>query len=197
MASIQGLPQPATTALLVVDVQRGFDDDPAHWGRRNNPDCEANIERLIEHWRSAGGPIVFVRHDSTEDGSPLRPDQPGNDFKECVSGEPDLLVAKSVNSAFIGEPDLSAWLTEREIGAVAVCGISTNHCCETTARMGANLGFEVSFVLDATHSFDRTGPDGTELDADTLARATATNLHGEFARVVDTAELLARPAAIG
>ena len=32
----------ARTALIVVDVQRGF-DDASYWGRRNNPDCERNV----------------------------------------------------------------------------------------------------------------------------------------------------------
>ena len=62
--------------------------------------------------------------------------------------------------------------------------------CETTARVAGNLGYAVTFVLDATHTFDRTGPDGTTLTAAELARATATNLHGEFATVVSTAEVL-------
>ncbi len=30
-------------------------------------------------------------------------------------------------------------------------GIQTNHCAETTARMGGNLGHDVRFVLGATH----------------------------------------------
>jgi hypothetical protein len=56
--------------------------------------------------------------------------------------------------------------------------------------VGGNLGHDVLFALDATHTFDRTGPDGTRMTADELARATATNLHGEFATVVSTADLL-------
>jgi nicotinamidase-related amidase len=55
--------------------------------------------------------------------------------------------------------------------------------------MGANLGYEVLFALDATHTFDRTGPDGAAMTADELARATATSLHGEFAAVVVTEAL--------
>ena len=111
-------------------------------------------------------------------------------FKDVVTGEPDLLVSKSVNSAFYGEPDLDAWLRSRAIARIALCGITTDHCVETTARMGANLGYDVLFALDATHTFDRTGPDGTVMTADELARATATSLHEEFAAIVRTADLV-------
>ena len=176
------------SALIVVDVQRGFDEP--RWGRRNNPDCESNIGALIRHWRKMRQPIVFVRHDSTSPGSPLQPGTGGNAFKEVIQGEPDLLVTKSVNSAFYGAPDLHAWLREGGHQRIVICGITTNHCCETTARMGGNLGYDVQFVLDATHTFDRRGPDGTVITADDLARATATNLHGEFAAVVNTAAAL-------
>lgn len=177
-------------ALIVVDVQRGF-ADAAFWGPRNNPSSEANVAALVEHWRSTRRPLVFVRHDSDNTASPLHPSGPGNAFQEFLSGEPDLLVAKHVNSSFHGTPDLQAWLTERDIEQIVVCGISTNHCCETTARVGGNLGFDVAFALDATHTFDRAAPDGTTVDADLLAHITATNLHGEFATVVTTADLLA------
>ena len=95
-------------ALIVVDVQRGF-DDPV-WGVRNNPDCERNIARLIEHWREHGRPLAFVRHDSDEPGSSLEPGSPGHAFKDVITGEPDLLVSKTVNSSFHGEPSLQAWL---------------------------------------------------------------------------------------
>lgn len=178
------------TALVVVDVQRGF-DDADYWGQRNNPECEANIARLIAEWREHGRPIVFVRHDSVRPGAPLHPDSPGNAFKECVTGEPDLLVSKSVNSSFHGSPDLDAWLRGRDIGSMVVCGITTNHCCETTARVGGNLGYRVLFAADATHTFDRADVDGVVIPADELVRFTAANLHGEFATVVATADLVA------
>jgi nicotinamidase-related amidase len=171
-------------ALVVIDVQEGF-NDAAYWGERNNPACEGNIAALIAHWREHGRPLVYVRHDSTDPASPLRPGQPGNAFKPIVSGTPDLLISKHTNSCFYGEPDLHAWLTERGISQLVLCGITTNHCCETTARMAGNLGYDVRFVLDATHTFPRGG-----LSADELARATAANLHGEFATVVQTQDVL-------
>jgi nicotinamidase-related amidase len=180
----------APIALIVVDVQKGF-DDPGLWGPRNNPACEENIAALIEAWRARRQPVVFVRHDSEEESSPLRPGKSGNAFKDVVTGAPDLLVSKRMNSAFHGEPDLEAWLRGNGIAAAVVCGIQTNMCCETTARVGANLGFDIRFALDATHTFDLAAHDGGTLEADELARVTAANLDPEFCRVVSTAEAIA------
>ena len=180
-------------ALVVVDAQQGFDDP--WWGRRNNDACDANIAALVRAWAGSGRPLVYVRHDSREPGSPLHPSSPGNRLKDYLEPEPDLLVTKSVNSSFLGSPDLDAWLRERDLEGIVVCGITTNHCCETTARMGGNLGHRVLFALDATHTFDRAGPDGDVVTADELVRVTAVNLHGEFAEVVATADLVGdRPA---
>jgi nicotinamidase-related amidase len=181
-------------ALVVVDAQQGFDDP--FWGPRNNPDCDRNIAALVEAWSANGRPLVYVRHDSVEDGSPLDSGRAGNRLKPYLTATPDLTVSKTVNSAFHGAPDLHAWLVAQRAVGIVVCGITTNHCCETTARVGGNLGHDVLFALDATHTFDRTGPDGRTMTADELARATATNLHGEFATVTSTADLLAGVARV-
>ncbi|MGW3248376.1 cysteine hydrolase family protein [Streptomyces sp. NPDC001070] len=188
-------------ALVVVDVQKGFEEE--FWGRRNNPDAEENIAALIDAWQSSGRPVVFVRHDSPAgSSSPLRVGHTGNDFKDFVrerrgrGSGPELLVTKSVNSAFYGEPDLDAWLKGAGIGQIVIAGIQTNMCNETTARMGGNLGYEVFFPLDAMHTFDLEGPFGWTVTADELSRATAVSLHGgRFARVVGTRELLTAAGA--
>jgi nicotinamidase-related amidase len=180
-----------TTALVVIDVQQGF-DEPA-WGARNNPEAEDRIGALVTAWRDAGQPIVLVRHDSTNPQSPLRSGQPGNDFKPVLAGvDGAILVTKQVNSAFIGEPDLHAWLQQRGISRLVLCGIQTNMCVETTARMGGNLGYDVTVALDATHTFDLSGPDGVNVTADELVRTTAVNLHGgAFARIAGANDVIA------
>ncbi len=177
------------TALLLVDVQQGF-ERAEYWGDRNNPKCETNIAALLDHWRATERPVVFVRHDSTDQDSPLHPESPGNALQGILTGAPDLLVVKSVNSSFHGTPDLHAWLQTNDIQSLVVCGVTTNHCCETTARVGGNLGYQVYFAIDATHTFDRRSPEGESISAETLAQVTATNLHGEFATVISTGELL-------
>jgi nicotinamidase-related amidase len=176
-------------ALVAIDVQVGF-DDPS-WGPRNNPGADANIDRLVREFTQHGHPVVYVRHNSIDPASPLHPRHAGNALKPYLRWrEPDLWVTKTVNSAFHGTPDLHAWLVARQVSDLFIAGITTNHCCETTARLAGNLGHRVHFVLDATHTFDRTGPDGTVVTADDLARITAANLHGEFATVSTTRDVL-------
>jgi nicotinamidase-related amidase len=178
-----------STALIVIDMQKGF-DDVNHFGARNNPECESNVAKLIEAWRSQGWPIVFVRHDSHDELSPLAPGREGNDFKDVITGKPDLFVVKSVHSAFLGKPDLHSWLQENQVKGVAICGIQTNVCCETTARMASDLGYEVLFVGDATATFDIVAPNHQVYRARELARYTIVNFQAEFGQVVFTAELL-------
>ena len=183
-------------ALVVVDVQKGF-DEAGFWGPRNNPEADDNIAALIDVWQSTGRPVVFVRHDSSKPESPLRPGYEGNELKEYVEERrgkgagPELFLTKTVNSAFLGTPDLGAWLREAGISQFVLAGIQTNMCVETTARMGGNLGYEVVVAYDATYTFDLEGPFGWRRSAEELAQASAVSLHGGgFARVVNTKELV-------
>lgn len=176
-------------ALIVVDVQEGF-DDKALIGTRNNQDADRNIQSIIKTWEAAKRPIVVVRHDSLSDESVLSPSKPGNALKPYVKAiKPDLAISKSVNSAFYGSPDLHTWLKASDIHQVVIVGIQTNMCCETTARMAGNLGYEVIFVPDAMHTFDATGPDGVVIPADEITRATVASLFdGGFAKIASTSD---------
>jgi nicotinamidase-related amidase len=188
---------PRTTALVVVDVQRAFDEMERAGHRRNNPDAVANIALLLDGFRRAGAPVFHVRHASTEPDSPLRPDRPGYAVRpeaRELPGEP--VIVKNVNSSFIGT-DLEARLRAAGVSAVAVCGATTNHCVETTARMAGNLGFETLLVRDAAWTFDRVGPDGTRYGAEQLHDVTLANLSDEFAEIVATPDVLERLAGDG
>lgn len=125
------------SALLLIDVQQGIDGGAG--SRRNNPDAETNIARLLTRWREQAGQVVHVRHDSIEPGSALRPEQPGNAIKAAarpVVGE--KIFSKCVNSAFIGT-GLEAWLRRRSINHLVVVGLTTDHCVSTTVRMPRTL----------------------------------------------------------
>lgn len=178
----------------MIDMQRGF-DDLDFWGPTANPDCETNVARLIAAWERAGEPVVVVRHDSRGEQSPLHPDHPGNALVPAVAAvHPALFVSKDVNSAFYGDPDLHAWLQGEGIGELVICGIQTNMCVETTARMAGNLGYDTTVVLDATRTFDLTtdvpGLGEVSRSAAELMAVTALDLQaGGFARIATTTQL--------
>lgn len=186
---------PPNAALLLIDLQRGFDD--SSWGRRSTPQLEARVAELLAAWRRSDRPVVHARHMSTVPASPLRPGQPGNDFKEPFAPLPaEAVIEKRFNSCFIGtclEVDL------RRLGCrtLIIAGLTTNHCVSTTARMAGNLGFDTWVVSDATAAFDRTGPDGVAHPAELVHQLALSDLHHEFATVVDTRTVIASLAADG
>lgn len=179
---------PDRVALIVVDVQRAF-DDPA-WGKRNNPDAEANVARLLRGWREAGQPVIHVRHHSRSETGTFR--GAGIDPKpEAVETAGEPVIEKDVNSAFIGT-DLEQRLRADHIGEVVICGLTTDHCVSTTARMAGNLGFGTVVVSDATATFERRGPDGRSWSAADMHDTALASLDEEFAAVLPTSEALDR-----
>ena len=153
-------PLSSSTALIVIDVQRAFDEWEAAGKRRNNPDAVERIVELLAAFRASATPIFHIRHEGTRPKSSFLPDGTGYRVKDEareIAGEP--VIVKRVNSAFIGT-DLEARLRRADINTLVICGATTNHCVETTTRMAGNLGFDARLVRDATWTFDRIGPDG-------------------------------------
>jgi nicotinamidase-related amidase len=179
----------AESTLLVIDVQQGMDNP--RLGKRNNPDAEKRIAEVIAAWRAAGKPVVHVQHDSVEPQSELRPDRPGNAVKpeaKPVAGEP--VFRKNVNSAFIGT-ELESYLRERGVENLVLVGMTTEHCISTTARMGANLGFGITIVADATAAFEHKGYDGKHYSADEVHNVELANLNREFATIRESRDIVA------
>nr|WP_314860329.1 cysteine hydrolase family protein [uncultured Undibacterium sp.] len=177
-----------STALLLIDVQKAF-DDPS-WGNRNNPQAESNVAKLLATWRSRDLPVIHIRHCSVEPNSTLRPDRPGNAYKdEALPFPSEIEFTKTVNSAFIGTK-LEEYLRAQKIDSLVIVGISTDHCVSTTTRMAGNLGFENLLVSDATFTFDRKGLDGTQHRAEDIHQIHLASLNGEFCKVLPTSAVL-------
>jgi nicotinamidase-related amidase len=171
--------------LLVIDVQRAF-DEPG-WAERNNPEAEERVGALLAAWRDAGAPVVHVRHESDPSDGRFHRGTPGFEFKpeaEPLQGEP--VVEKRTNSAFVNT-GLEEHL--RAVGAekVVVAGLTTDHCCSTTARSASDLGFETWFVADATATHARAG-----FDAETIHATALASLDGEFAQIMSTTDAIER-----
>jgi nicotinamidase-related amidase len=176
------------TALILIDVQDGLDDP--RLGKRNNPDAEINMARLLADWRTTGRPIYHVQHMSTEPNSPLRPHLSGNAIKRIVAPQGDEpIIQKTVNNAFVGT-DLEDRLRKKDIQSVVIVGLTTEHCVSTTARMAGDLGFVTFVVEDATACHDHTGYDGAYYLAETVHTIALVSLQDEFATILTTDQLL-------
>jgi nicotinamidase-related amidase len=172
--------------LLLIDVQRAFDDP--YWPERNNPDAEARIADLLDAWREAHAPVVHVRHECVEEDFPLfHRGTESFEFKpEAVPHPGEPVVEKVVNSGFIGT-DLEERLRTAGAETVVIAGLTTDHCCSTTARMAGNLGFETWFVSDATATHARG-----DFDAETIHRTALASIDEEFCEVLDSQEAIRR-----
>jgi nicotinamidase-related amidase len=180
---------PANAALVVIDVQQGFDD--LRGARRNNPGAESRVAALLAAWRGAGQPLFHVRHASTRPEGRLHQGTPGYEFKLEARPLPgEAVISKEVNSAFIGT-DLEQRLRAAEIDTVVLCGLITDHCVSTTARMAGNLGFKTYVVADACATFDRTGPSGQYFTAGQMHDTALASLAREFAQVVESDAVIA------
>ncbi|KAA0549900.1 cysteine hydrolase [Bacillus sp. BGMRC 2118] len=176
-------------ALLVLDVQNGFDDP--YWGKRNNPEAEENISRLQEVWRQKNGTIIYTQHLSLQPKSPLHhTKKEGTAFKDEVTPLPsEKVFTKNVNSGFIGT-ELQSYLTEHQLNTVVITGLSTQHCVSTTTRMSSNLGFQTFLVSDAIAAFEITDSYGKLHSAETVQELELAMLHKEFATIITTNEII-------
>ncbi len=181
-----------TTALLVIDLQDSFRDQPS-WADISNPSIAADAARLVEHARATGDAVIWVLHAEPGSDGPFDPE---NGLVRLQEGlEPaagEAVITKSSHNAFT-TTDLERRLVQAGIRSLRLAGIRTEQCVETTARVGSDLGYEVEVVLDATatHPLALHDGSGTLPAADVIAR-TAAALSGRFATITTIDEVLAR-----
>jgi nicotinamidase-related amidase len=136
-------------ALIVIDVQESFRARPI-WRLIDVPDIAVAVNRLVAHARAAGDLVVWVLHTEPGTGGVFDPES-GHvryfDGLVPLPGEPE--VRKTSHNAFT-TTNLQQLLTEHGVRELAVCGIRTEQCVETTTRVASDLGYAVTFVVDAT-----------------------------------------------
>lgn len=192
-------------ALLVIDVQESFRARKS-WDLINHPNIAERCNRLVAAARKTGDLVIWVLH--TEPGSGgvfdpasgnvrlLEPLQPGD-------GEP--VLTKTSHNAFT-TTNLQQILTSHGIGEIVISGIRTEQCCETTARLGSDLGYQVTFVVDATatqplaapglsldREFDQVINDPRTLPAEAVVERTVYALADRFATITTLDEFAGSP----
>jgi nicotinamidase-related amidase len=181
---------PRTTALVVIDLQRGITSIPTV--PHASADVIARSSQLAKHFRSRGARVVLVRVDPGPGGilfpRPITdvvrpPMNPGPDWSEILSEmgpeSGDVVVTKHHPGAFNGT-DLDIQLRRRGVQTIVLCGISTNVGVEATARVGFEQGYNLVFAEDAMAARD------VELHATSVSKFFPT-----IGRVRRTQEIIA------
>ena len=163
---------PATTALLVIDIQNTYLEDketPAETARwrpffeRMRGTVIPNTRRLIDACRARGVEVIYARIAcQKQDGrdrslSQKKPgfnylllpkDTPGGQIVPELTPEPDdIVMLKTTDSALTGT-NLRLILRNMEIRDVVVAGIFTDQCVSSTVRSLADESFGVVVVDD-------------------------------------------------
>ena len=173
-------------ALLVIDVQESF-RARADWADMDNQHITDPIARLVDAARAAGERVVWMLH--AEPGSGGVFDPAGGHVRIMSELKPDgdepVIVKTSINA--FTTTNLQQHLVQHGVREVIVCGIRTEQCCETTTRVAADLGFDVTFVTDATTT---SGIDGLSA-AEIIDRTERVLREREFATIATTEDMIA------
>lgn len=194
-------------ALVVVDVQESF-RQRENWAASSAPDIVERVQRLVEHARGRGDRVIWVLHAEPGSGGPFDPASGHVRLMAGLDPRPgEPVLVKTVHNAFT-TTDLAHRLTQDGVRDVAVCGVRTEQCCETTARLASDLGYRVDLVVDATATTPIEHPDAvpgrplaevladpSTLPTDEIVRRTVYALAGRFARVVTVDEVVAPVAS--
>ncbi|MEV5963006.1 isochorismatase family protein [Kribbella sp. NPDC051952] len=195
------------TALIVIDVQESFRIRP-NWQAVNHPDIADRVNRLVRAARDNGDLVVWVLHTEPGTGGAFDPAE-GNvrliEGLAPIDGEP--LLAKTSHNAFT-TTNLQQILTQHGVTEVVISGIRTEQCCETTARVASDLGYDVVFVTEATATtplphwtlpadatLDEILADPRTLSPEIVTERTEYALAGRFATIRTLEELTAVPVA--
>ena len=191
--------EPTRTALLNVDMQNCFVEGypvSAPGGRA----LLDRINELTKACRAAGVLVVHARHVLRPDGSNagilaeippvaagmINKGSPSAEFHASLTmDDADIVLEKPRFGCFHGT-DLELLLRSKGIDTVIISGISTNVCCETTAREAAVRDFRVIFLTDGTATFGIG-----DLSADEIQKAACTTIGFVVGRVASIGEVLA------
>lgn len=153
---------PSTTALLVVDLQKGILQIPL--APHSADDVVAKAGKVVERFHAIGAPVIFSTVSWSSDfrdalqpsvDRPIQGPAPGPDWADLAdalgAAGTDIRITKRQWGAFYGtEFDLQ--LRRRGVRTLAIAGVATNLGVESTVRSAWEHGYEVVVIEDATSS---------------------------------------------
>lgn len=175
------------TALLVIDAQESFRHRP-YWSDGDVPIFLDRLQALIDGAKARDIPVVQIFH---VEGSGAFSVASGHvKTIKGISITPDAVFQKRSHSALVGS-GLDVWLVQHGIRRVIISGIRTEQCCETTTRHASDMGYEVTYVPEATLTFRMTDRRGREWSPEEIKARTELVLDDRFARIASVDEALA------
>lgn len=177
-------------ALLLVDIQNDyFPGGALEVVGASSAAAQAAV--LLSAFRAKSGPIIHIQHIATRPGATFfLPDTAGAEFHTSVSPAPgETVFQKHFPNSFRQTP-LLEHLRTVGVSHLAIAGMMTHMCIDTTIRAAADLGFSCSLCHDAcaTRSLFFNG---LHVAAESVQVAYLAALDGPFARVISSRELLA------
>lgn len=161
-----------TTALLIIDVQHGLCS-----GEYEAFEAARIIERInvvSQKMRGAGALVVVIQHEA-----PTGPLEYGSEGWNVAAGldvrPTDIYVRKKTTDSF-HNTDLQAILQAHGVKKLAICGLQSEFCVDTTTRRALALGYPVTLVSDAHSTMNNSVLSAAQITAhhnETLANITS------------------------
>jgi nicotinamidase-related amidase len=166
------------TALLLIDIQDFY--FPGGRMQLENPEkAGMNAGLILDRFREEGLPVYHVRHNF----------EPGGNIHQYVKPLPEeKIFSKDQVNAFIGT-DLLETMRADSIEQIVVCGMQTHMCVEAAVRAAHDLEFECFLVQDACATRTLQHEEHI-ITANSVHYSTIQTLHGTYAKVFDTVDLL-------
>ena len=175
-------------ALVVIDVQESFRHMP-FWSEADLPAFRDALLRLDAACRQRGVPVVHIFH--VGQAGPFTEASGHVRALDWLPGSPDVCFFKHTHNAF-SDTGLDLWLRRHGIERLIIGGIRTEQCCETTTRVGCDMGYAIDFVSEATLTFPMTHPaSGRIYSTEEIKAHSELVLAGRFARIVSVDGCLA------
>lgn len=198
-----------TRALLIIDVQESFRARPL-WRAVSDPKIADHLVPLVDAARAAGDFVVWVLHTEPGTGGTFDPVTGHVRIMPPLAPDGDEPVLMKTSHNAFTTTNLQQLLTSRGVTDVVITGLRTEQCCETTARLASDLGYQVTFVIDGTatnpigdpdapadQSLDEMLADPRTLPVEAVIERTRYALAGRFATIATIAELTGRAVQVG
>ena len=196
------------TAMVVIDMQYYFMGEAYPTAAPMAREIVPNINRLATAVRAAGGRVIWVQNSSKGTDETwtvlhdhlLNPAQKAKRLEQMnevhegyrlwptleVKAEDDRIVKKRYSAFIRGSSPIEELLNRHGIDTILMTGVSTNVCCESSARDAMMLDFKVAMISDACAA-----------SSDAFHQAALNGFYRSFGDVLTVDEAIQGMSAVG